>query len=598
MLLPVVSAYAQGNGDKATLARRYMQQGEYEKAVPLWEGLYEQAPFDKSVYADYLEALIRSGLFDRADSVVRYMMRIRRGDPVMLVDLGRVYEAAGKHNAAREQYRQAIQAVDGNELSTKSLADAFGHAGHDDYALQTYERAREIMHQPYAYATERSLLYSKSGKNKEAVRALLDMAVIQPNALETVKTALVKIAGSDRNGLALIQKELAARAKEQPDSPVWQELISWIFIQKQDYEGAFRLLTQLDKKLDAGGGNILSFAQNAVKEHQYDIAGKAFDYIRDKGKSSPFYEAASAGSIYLLLDRLEATRPVTTAGVAALLERFPVFFREFPDYKTTDLWRAYARTEALYHNRADTAIALLQEAIGIPNADNAFIGRCKLDLGDYYVLEGKVWDATLLYSQVDKAFRQDMLGETARFKNAKLAYYRGDFALAQDQLTVLKASTTELIANDALDLSIQITENMSPDSNNVPLLRFAAADLLLFQHRYRDSDQLLDSIARMFPSSPLQDDIALLRAKIAREEGRWQDAIAFLQVVLNQYGTDVLGDDAAWQLAGIYQSQLNNLPEAKRYYELLITRYPGSTYVQEARRQYEKLRDVKTPADS
>lgn len=533
--------------------------------------------------------------YDQADSLVQYMMQIRRGDPAMLVDLGRVNEAAGKLKASGEHYQQALDMLDGNEFTTKGLAEAFEKADHTDYAIRTYEKAKTLIQNPYAYATELSLLYNKAGRTKDAVSALLDMVMTQQNIVEDVRTALLKISEQQKNGFSLIQKELEIRIQNQTGNPFWQELMSWIFVQKGDYIGAFKQLTALDKKLDEGGARILPFAQNAAKDGKYDIALKSFDYVIGQGKAQAYYAIAFAGKMDMLLAQFEQEQPPSAQRLDELLNGYSVFFREFPEYIQSDMWQDYAMLQARYRHDADTAIALLNRVIGASHAEPAFVGRCKLDVGDYLLLEGKVWDATLMYSQVDKAFRQDFLGEQARFKNAKLAYYRGDFKLAQEQLSVLKASTTELIANDALYLSVLITENMPPDSNLTPLLRFAAADLLLFQHKTRESDQLLDSISRAFPQSPLQDDIAMLRAGVAIEEHRWPDAVSFLETVLNQYGNDVLGDDAAFKLADIYQYKLNDQTKAKATYELLITRYPGSTYVQEARKQYEKLNNKNAP---
>src|SRR5690606_25809785 len=158
-----------------------------------------------------------------------------------------------------------------------------------------------------------------------------------------------------------------------------------------------------------------------------------------------------------------------------------------------------------------------------------------LQLGDYFVLQGKVWDASLTYSQVDKAFKEDMLGEEARFRNAKLAYYRGDFEWAQGQLSVLKASTSELIANDALYLSVLITENIPPDSNLVPLQKFAYADLLLFQNKDKEAEKLLDSVSQAYPKHPLNDDILLLRAKMAVKHRAYNDALTYLKEIYEKY---------------------------------------------------------------
>jgi len=258
--------------------------------------------------------------------------------------------------------------------------------------------------------------------------------------------------------------------------------------------------------------------------------------------------------------------------------------------------RDYAMVKARYAHKVDTAIAILEEAINAPNVKRNIAANSKLDLGDYYLLQGKIWDASLVYSQVEKAYKEDVLGEEARFRNAKLSYYRGDFKWAQGQLSVLKASTTELIANDALYLSVLITENMPPDSNLTPLLRFAAADLMLFQNKTQASDKLLDSISTAFPENPLLDDVYLLRAKIAEEEGRNTDAVTYLEKILKDYGEDVLGDDAAFKLGQLYDEKIKDKTKALQYYELLITTYPGSTYIQTARTRYQKLKAGKETA--
>lgn len=154
---------------------------------------------------------------------------------------------------------------------------------------------------------------------------------------------------------------------------------------------------------------------------------------------------------------------------------------------------------------------------------------------------------------------------------------------------MLKASTSKLIANDALYLSVLITENTPSDSNLAPLRRFAAADLLLFKHDVTAADNLLDSIAKAWPQSPLQDDIAMLRARTAESAGDWPSAEKFYKIVVEQYGQDVLGDDAAWQLAELYRTKLKDNAAALNYYKLLIVQYPGSTFVQGAREWYRKL---------
>jgi len=581
--------HAQDEKTQTALAQQYLENKEFAKAIPVFKALYEKAPFDKNLYDNYLSALMQNNSYEDAEKLVNYMMKIRRDDPAMLVDLGLVYEAEKKNKQAKEQYDQALQLLTGDEYKTKSLSEAFEKAGKNDYAVKVYEQIRKMVQNPYIYATQLSLLYSKMGKTKEAIQATLDLVMTQPNIMDDVKESLAKISDKDPKAFSIIQKVLNSRIKEQDQNPFWHELVSWLFIQKNDYSGAFKELTTLDQNIDEQGKRLIPFAQEITQDGEYETALKSYDYVIGLGHEKPFYELAAKGKMELLLLQFENKWPDSKNDLSKLVQSFTDFFQQFPNYQSSDIWRNYAMVQARYNHNPDTAIQMLSTAISDLRASKEFMGRCKLDMGDYYILENKIWEATLIYAQVDKDFKQDYLGEEARFRNAKLAYYRGDFDWAQGQLSVLKASTTKLIANDALYLSVLITENIPADSNMAPLLRFAAADLLLFQHKTKESDQLLDSISKNFPQTALQDDIDLLRSKIALEEGRTQDAINYLKDILEKFGTDVLADDATFQLAKIYEEKLKDKEKAKYYYEKIILDYPGSTFIQEARAKYNGI---------
>lgn len=592
-LMAASTAFAQKQPENIALARQYMSNKEYDKALPYFKQEYDRAPFDKSVYDEYLDALLVAARYEEAEALVQYMSKIRRDDPVMLLDMGRVLEAAGKRKKAETHYEEALNKVSGEDFRTRQLADGFARLNRPDFAVKVYERARTMLQNPYVYATELALLYSKEGNTGEAVKAMMDQLIVQPGVLNDVKSALLQLSAEDDKKKAIIQREITQRITRQPDNPYWVELLTWLSVQKGDYRGAFTQITALDKKLKEEGDRVVAFSKTAAAARQYDIALDGFKYVMDKGSSGPMYEEAWEGKIQVLQSRLEAKRPVDQELLHAVLGEYAAFLEEYPQYITSPLVKDYAKVLARYALQTDSAIALLEKAIGAPNARRDFAASAKLDLGDYYLLEDKVWDATLIYSQVDKAFREDLLGEEARFRNAKLAYYRGDFKWAQDQLAVLKASTTELIANDALYLSVLITENIPPDSNLTPLLRFAAADLLLFRNQTAASDQLLDSISTAFPQTELMDDIFMLRSRIAEEEGRYQDAAAYLERILKDYGEDVLGDDAAYRLALLYDEKIKEKDKALHYYEVLITTYPGSTYIQAARARYRQLKGGK-----
>ncbi len=583
--------------DPLIQARQFTDAKEYNKAIELYKKLYDQMPSDPEVYRDYLETLLAAKNYKDAEKLVKHQMNISHQHPVLYVDMGEVYRLAGKGKKAEAQFQTAVDQVNGDDMLTQQIARAFARVGNDKYTIQTYERARSILRNPYMYYAPLARLYAKTGDIEKAVYTLLDGGIGNMRGIEDTKATLLELSGTDPDNIRLAQKALVKRINADPENIYYGDLLTWVYTQKDDWDGAFIQIRAIDERNRENGQRILDFARNALQASRYDVALKALDAITAKGKDQPQYAVAMAEKLNVHMRRLEQEPAYATPDITrAISNEYRDFFTSYPQYLTTGALLDYALLEAQYNDEVAAAVDLLQNAIAQPAARRDFTGKAKLQLGDYYILTGRIWDAALTYGQVDKAFREDILGEEARFRNAKLAYYRGDFGWAQSQLSVLKASTSELIANDALYLSVLITENVTPDSNLVPLERFAFADLLLFQHKYSEATALLDSIASVFPQHPLNDDILMLHARIAEKHGAYNKALDYLRQVYTRYGTDVLADDALFRSGEIFEKYLKQKEEAIHYYEQLILDYPGSTYVQTARERLAALqRPVSNP---
>jgi len=214
----------------------------------------------------------------------------------------------------------------------------------------------------------------------------------------------------------------------------------------------------------------------------------------------------------------------------------------------------------------------------------------KLMLADIYLVSGEIWDASLLYSQVEKDFKYEAIGQEAKFRNAKLSFYAGDFAWAKTQVDVLKGATTKLIANDALDLSLVITDAIGVDTNDAPLRLFASAELLILQHKYTEAITRMDSINALYSTNTLGDDIYYKKAQIYTTLGKYADAEAAYKNILDFYSTDLYADDAQFKLAELYEANFRDKEKAKQTYKELLTKYPGSIYTVEARKRFRELR--------
>jgi uncharacterized protein HemY len=543
-------AQAQSADSLAIAAHNLVEAKNWEQAGTLLRKIYDAGDPSTDVYHDYLTALLGQKDYKGAERLVSDQ-RSRTNSPILIIDLGHVYEAAGKDIKAKEQYEAAIRTVNGDEMLAQQLAANFSAIGHDDYAIQVYERMRAIMQNPFLYSGPLSRLYAKAGDVPKAVDALLNGGPTPFGGQDDTKAQLLELLADDAGKLTLAQKAITRRINLQPENTYYADLLTWLYTQKGDWEGALLQLEALDERTNAGGQGLLQFAQQAEKEGQYAIAIKSLDAVVEMGTAKPYYSLAKAQRLTMGMHRLKANPAFTKDDVIALEKGYEAFFTEFPQYEASEIARDYAELEAQFNDNPKKGMEILRRAIAQPMASKEFTGKAKLQLGDYLVLNGQIWEASLTYSQVDKAFREDYLGEDARFRNGRLAYYRGDFAWAQLQLSALKASTSELIANDALYLSVLITENM-PDSNTAALLLFSRADLLLFQNKDAAALKVLDSITSVYPKHPLQDDVLMLRATLAQKRHEYPKALEYLAAIIKDYGKDVLGDDAVIKTAEIY----------------------------------------------
>ncbi|MFN3875876.1 MAG: tetratricopeptide repeat protein, partial [Flavobacteriales bacterium] len=365
--------------------------------------------------------------------------------------------------------------------------------------------------------------------------------------------------------------------------------------QQKDLTAALTQAKALDKRLDEGGARIIELARIAEANRDYGTAFKCYDYVIGLGRNDANHFQARTGAVHARFLQLTDPAPdapePTLAELADLDQRMAATLSEMGMGKhTLNLLRERARLNAYHLNRPQEAIALLEEGLALAGIDAKAKAELKLDLGDIHVLGGDIWEASLLFSQVDLDFKHDPLGHEARLRNAKVSFYAGDFLWAQAQLQVLKQSTSKLIANDAMELSLRITDALGVDSNATPLSYFARAELLRAQRLYDRALLTLDSLTQEFPMHTLGDDVLYERYRIAFARKRFAEAATFLEKVIELWPNDILVDNALIDLGRLYEEKLKDPEKAMACYEKLLFQQPGSIFVPEARQRYRRLR--------
>lgn len=573
----------------ARLAQQYYENGEFEKAAVLYEKLYDKTKSDY-YFERYVESLLGQGDFEECIDVIKKQLKKQPENVSLYVSYGKVLDEMDEPEKASLQYQTAIDNLPRDQYAVTQLASSFMRLSKYDEAAATYEKGAKLLKDDNIFALNLGELYRRKGDMSKMIDSYLNSLEMGPERSSQIKTYFQRYLSED--DFVELQAKLYERIQDNDASLPYVELLTWVFIQRKDYENAFRQVKALDRRLEENGGRIYQLAQIAANDEDYDTAIQAYDYIvEQKGLTSTFYIDAKREGLLVRRDKLVEGSDYTELELKDLERQYESFLYEFgKTTATASIVLELAEFEAFHLNDLDKAIGLLTELVEYRGIDRVLLANAKISLADFYLMKGDRWESTLLYSQVDKEFKEGILGHEARFLNAKLSYYFGDFEWAQSQFDVLKASTSKLIANDALDLSVFIMDNMGLDSTTTALEMYAHADLMVFQNKFDEAFQTMDSLLAQFPEHSLDDDVLYLKGQVYKKQHQWEKAANILQQVFDHYKEDIRADNALFELAELYETRLNDIEKAKVLYETLFIDFSNSTFAVEARKRYRKLR--------
>ncbi|MDY5968463.1 MAG: tetratricopeptide repeat protein [Bacteroidales bacterium] len=589
-LLPLLVIAQQSDEQMASY---YLQNKEYDKATTLYEVLY-----DKTSNAFYYQMLYRCYVAEEryrdAEKLTQRRMRQAKGDLALYVDMGELYLKQGQKRKAEKMFNNAVDKVgfDGNQVG--DLAEAFTQTGHLDWAVKTYLTARERTNNPYLYVMELATLYERQGLYEQMMQEYFDLLDKTPGSMGNIQLSLQRALQETSNPALAegLRGALSSRLRKNPENSLYVEMMIWFCLQQNDFPFALTQAKAVDARFkDDGGQQVLRVAQIAQNNGEYATAIEGYQYLVRKGREHDLYFNARVGELDARFLQLNKNYAISPKDLGKIIKDYD---NALADLGKSPLTATLMRNEAnlLAYSGGDLQKAsdLLYDVIEMPQLDKATLNETKLELGDLLLFAGEIWDASLLYSQVEKASSNDVTGAQAKLKNARLSYFNHDFGWAKAQLDVLRASTSKLVANDAMQLSLLISDNMEDDSTYTMLERYAAADLLLYRGRLEEAWQAFDTITMLSLSHPIFDEVLMQKAKIRMKQGRYAAADSLLSQLVELYGNDILADDAWMMRAELNENQLQNVRCAMECYEKIILDYPSSLYVERARRRYGELK--------
>ncbi|WP_412476969.1 tetratricopeptide repeat protein [Flavobacterium sp. TBRC 19031] len=581
VLLLFLSVWAEAQNEQ--LANNYFDRGEFEKALVSYEELLKSQQGNTNYFQRVVECYQQLQQFDKAEKALQARLDKYR-QSTLLVELGYNYQLQKNQEKANKYYDQAIDKIKKNAPEAYGIAYIFERKALFDYALLAYKTALET-DPKLSFNFQMAMIYGQKGEPDLMIETYLLEAYQNPQNLPIIQNQLSRFMteDADANFNDSLKKALLLRAQKTQEV-FWNDFLSWFFVQQKEYGKAFIQQKAIYKRNPDSFSNIVNLAQMAISDNDQASASEILTFVLENTNDLELLIQAHSYLLDMKIERATAKDyPEITATLDKLIKEFGV------SPYTLELLALEADFTAFHLNNPEKAKTILKNAMEMP-VNRYQMADLKMQLADILLFEEKFNQALIYYSQVSEDMSGDVTGQEAQLKTAKTSYYKGDFEWASHQLKVLKSASTQLIANDALDLFLLISDNTVEDSTQVALKKLARADFLLYQNKKTEALAQFQLILKEHKGETIEPVTLLRIGKTYEKMGDLTKALDHYADILNNHKDCIYRDEALYYSAEIYNVNLNDAEKAKPLYEEIIFKHEDSIYFVDSRNKYRKLR--------
>jgi len=572
-----------GQAQSEQLANNYFDRGEFEKALVSYEGLLKAQPGNYNYFQRVIECYQQLQQYEKSQKAIEERLdKYKQGN--LLVELGFNYQLQKNQEKATKYYNQAIDKIKKNATEVYGVAYVFERKALVDLALLAYKTAVE-KDPKLSFNFQMAMLYGQQGNTGLMIDTFLDEAYQNQQNLPLIQNQISRFMTEHEDATFndTLKKALLLRAQKTQDI-FWNDFLSWLFIQQKEYGKAFIQQKAIYKRNPESFANIVSLGQMAIEDNDQDSAKEILTFVLENTKDLELLIEAHSYLIEMKMDHAtEKDFVAITAELDALLKEFG------KSPYTLSLLKLQADFNAFHLNNPEKAKTILKEAMEMP-INRYQLAEAKMELADILLYEEKFNQALLYYSQVDEDMSGDVIGQEASLKTAKTSYFKTDFEWASHQLKVLKSASSQLIANDALDLFLLISDNTVEDSLQVALKKFARADFLMYQNKKKEALSQFQQLLKEHKGEDIEAVTLLRIGKIYEKTGDFNNALASYDAIIIGHKESIYIDEALYYSAEIYNEQLKDVEKAKPLYEEMIFKHEDSIYYVDSRTKYRKLR--------
>ncbi len=580
------------------LAESFLRAGQVERAVVILEQLYTDRPTTYVFFERLRQAYESSKRYDDAIRIVDEQIGREVLPVARVAERGRLRYLKGDEELAMNDFGEAIALAPDRSTSYLAVYQVLVQLRLFEDASSTLLSGREALDDPTQFARELGYLFGLLGQHDRAMTEYVNLLLTDERQLGVVRSRLTRTGLSP---LVLDQSipvvERAVRST--PLNRSIRELLAWLYEEAEDFGRALDVNRAVDRLESEEGRVLFAFAARALNAGAFEAAQRSYEIILDRYPASVIAPEARRGIGQLHVQWAEALQkrvsptdpgPADTDHYKSAMEAFVEFADAHPNhglypYVLLDMARIQ---QAAFFNLKD-AHALYTDLVRRFPTHPATV-EARFELGEIDLMRDRLDAARLTFQRLEDELRIGEQAERARFEIALIHFYRGEFESARTLLEAMEENTSTETANDAIELKVLLMESKGPDSLNTPLRRFAEAGLRLRQRRLDEAEALLKVLNEESGMHALNDDAHFLNAQIKVERGLYEDAAAVFGEIPLQYPSSYLADRSLFEAARVNEELLGNTERALELYSRLISEYPGSLLLSEARARYRELR--------
>lgn len=590
------------------IAIDYYRKADYSKAAELFNQLYNEKK-SNYYYSYFYNCLIFLKDYKKAEKISKQQRRKNPSSYRYIIDEAYATNLNGNSKKASKIINGLINNLPENKNQIIQISTALQARGYSKMAVKVLQKAQLENANNQSFDLELANAYLYAGEYGNMYNSYLNHLVNVPTDMQRVKSKFQYIMRMDVNSNLsdMLKKKLLAFAQRYPDNEVLAEMLMWYSMQTKDFIMGYRQAVAIDRRFGNNDAILMELGNIAYSNYDFEISRKAYNYVAEKGNTRPYYSEACTGEFVSKVRLLEENSETTIKDFKKTQKEGIAIIEELGvNQITSKIILNIAHITAVKLNNPDYAITLLNSALtqmqkrsttqNSPAANNQE-AMLKLELADILLITGEIWDASLLYSQVESSMKNEPIGHEAKLRNAKVFYYSGDFDWANTRLDVLKSSTSKLISNDAIELSLFITNMQEEDTLGLNLRAFAGSDLYVYQGKYDSALRLLNEIEK-YPTGYYSMEFALYKkGEIYKLSHNYHKADSVYHQLTENYPESIKADNALFKQAEIQRINFNNITKAKDLYLKIMKNYPESIYAGKARKQYRLIEAIEAEND-